>query len=102
MEGVERKDHPRFWCKNNGVFAVFRVKCGYNYDRSWEYPHTIRLSRPLFFKNRTIFRDLKTLIPNSEYVNDFRRSVTRFSKTEAKKILEILRKKNPDIFEEIK
>jgi hypothetical protein len=101
-EGVEWKDRKRFWCKTHGIFAVFRVERGYNYDRNLGYPHTIRLSEPLFFlRNRIVFQDLKTLIPESEYIKNYRRSVTRFSKKEAKKIFELMIEKNPDKAKEI-
>lgn len=102
-EGVEWKDLPRFRCKNHGIFAVFKVKHGYEYNENWGYPHTICLSKPLILlKNRIEFKDLKTLVPKSEYVENCRRSVTKFSETEAKKICNKMIENNPDKAEEIK
>lgn len=115
------KDLPRVPCKNPGIFAVFKVIPGFK-DKSvfkdisgdmdnwlreqgdWDenYPNVIFLSKPLFIlKNRISFEDLKTLIPKPEYVKDCRRSVTRFSKADAKKIFVMMRKKNPETTEEI-
>lgn len=101
-EGVEWKDLPRIPCKNNGIFAVYEVERGYEYNEDWSYPHTICLRKPfVLLKTRIEFKDLKTLVPKSEYVENCRRSVTRFSKTEAKKIFEMMRNKNPEIAEKI-
>ena len=61
MEGVERvewKDRPRYWCKNNGIFAVFRVESGFEpcHGKDWysDYPNTIVLSKPLFLLENPI------------------------------------------------
>jgi len=106
--GREWKDLPRFRCKYNGIFAVFSVESGFKRckDKDWlNYPNTIILSKPLFFlEDRILFKDLKKLIPKSEYVNDYRRSVTRFSNPEAKKIFEMMRNmnlNNPEITEKV-
>jgi hypothetical protein len=108
VDGKEWKDLPRFRCKNSGIFAVFSVESGFERckDKDWlDYPNTIVLSKPLFFlKNRILFKDLKKVIPQSEYVNDYRRSVTRFSNPEAKRIFEMMRNLNqntPEITEKV-
>ncbi|MFZ3168149.1 MAG: hypothetical protein WA130_11090 [Candidatus Methanoperedens sp.] len=113
-KGPKWKVLPKVSCKNHGIFAVFKVESGFGDIRSnknwlkdypnWDsdYPNTIFLSKPLFvLKEPILFKELRELIPDSEYVNDYRRSVTRFLKKDAKKIFELMREKNPDKDKEI-